>query len=54
MGPIAKSTEHHPEWYHHVVGITRDDVEEYLALVLRILDDWKGGGVFCCTLLNSP
>ena len=43
---VRNQLSHEPEWYYHAEPITREDVHEYLALLLRILDDWKGGGEF--------
>lgn len=37
---------HRPEWYYHAVRIEREDIQEYMDLVLGILDSWKGGGEF--------
>jgi hypothetical protein len=45
-GTLRNRLSHQPEWYYHAVRITRDDIEEYLTLILRILNDWKGGGEF--------
>lgn len=35
---------HRPEWYYHAVWIEREDIQEYMNLLLRILHSWKGGG----------
>lgn len=43
---VRNRLSHRPEWYYHLTEVWKQDVDEYIGLIQRLLARWKGGGDF--------